>query len=136
MVVEGFVLAERGARAEGRIVEVERAGRVRGTSDLRVELISITTSDGQRVRVTTDPFEKAGERSRGADAAKVAALAGLGAIIGAAAGGGKGAAVGAGVGGAAGAGTVLTTRGKATTIPVETRLSFRLRTAVPVTERR
>lgn len=136
LVVEGFVLAERGARVEGRVVDSVQAGRVKGVSELGVELVSLTTSDGQRVRLSTEEYKKEGERSRGADAAKVGALAGIGAAIGAIAGGGKGAAIGAGVGGGAGAGTVLATRGKATVLPVETRLSFRTKTAVTVTERR
>ena len=65
-----------------------------------------------------------------------AARAAVGAIIGAIAGGGKGAAIGAGVGGGAGAGDVLLTRGKPVTFPSETRISFRLRTPVTITEQR
>ena len=42
---------------------------------------------------------------------------------------------GAGAGGAVGAGTVMATRGKAATLPSETRISFRLRDPVTVTER-
>jgi hypothetical protein len=44
--------------------------------------------------------------------AKVGAGAGLGAIIGGIAGGGKGAGIGAIIGGAAGTGAVMTQRGK------------------------
>jgi hypothetical protein len=71
-----------------------------------------------------------------ADAAKVGGAAAVGAVIGGIAGGGKGAAIGAGVGGGAGAGDVLLTRGKPATLPSETRLSFRLRTPVTITEKR
>ena len=135
LVVNGFVIAERGARAEGRLVEVTRAGKVKGVAHLAVELTSFYSSDGQKVTVHTATFEKDGDESKKGDAAKVGAAAGIGAIIGAIAGGGKGAAIGAGAGGAAGAGGVLLTRGKPAVLPVETRVSFRLTEPVTITER-
>jgi hypothetical protein len=135
LVVDGFVIAERGARAEGRIVDTTEAGRVKGVAELGVELVRLTTSDGQRLALQTETFRKRGETSVGGDAAKVGAAAGIGAAIGAIAGGGKGAAIGAAVGGAAGTGGVLATRGKAAELPVETRISFKLTNAVTVTEK-
>ena len=71
LVADGYVIAEKGARAEGRIVDAERAGRVKGVSHLTVELTKITTSDGQHIRVKTSPFNKEGATSTGTDAAKV-----------------------------------------------------------------
>lgn len=136
LVVDGFVIAERGARLEGKVVEAAQAGRVRGVSNLAIELTHLKTSDGQRVPVKTETFTKAGQSSVGSDAAKVGAAAAIGAAIGAIAGGGKGAAIGAGVGGAAGTGGVLATRGKATHLPVETRISFRISEPVPITEKK
>jgi hypothetical protein len=135
LVVDGFVIAERGARAQGRVVEVDRGGRVRGTASMTLELVSLTSSDGQRIRVETGSFARQAERSRGRDAAKVGAAAGIGAAIGAIAGGGKGAAIGAGVGAAAGTGGVLATRGGAAEVPSETRISFKLAQPVTVTEK-
>jgi hypothetical protein len=134
LVIDGFVIAERGARAQGRIVESERSGRVHGLAQLGIELTQLTTADGQHIRLNTAAFQKQGEASKKQDAAKVGIGAAIGAAIGAIAGGGKGAGVGAGVGGAAGAGDVLLTRGKAAEIPVETRISFRLSEPVTVTE--
>ena len=136
LVVDGFVIAERGARVEGRVVASDRGGKVRGVAALAVELTRLDTSDGQNVAISTDSFEKHAESSQREDAAKVGAGAAVGAIIGAIAGGGKGAAVGAGVGGGAGAGDVLLTRGKPATLPSETRISFRLNKPVMLTERR
>ena len=136
LVVDGFVIAERGAEVEGRIVRSEKAGRVEGLSDLSIELVRLRTSDGQRLSIATEPHEVRGPRTRGSDAKKVGIGAGLGAIIGAIAGGGRGAAVGAGAGGAAGGGVVLATRGEPAVIPSESRLTFHLRTPVEVTERR
>jgi hypothetical protein len=134
LVADGLVIAERGSRIEGRVVSSDRGGKVRGVSSLAVELTRIHTSDGQNVRIETDPFERHAEPSHNTDAAKVGGGAAVGAIIGAIAGGGKGAAIGAGVGGAAGAGDVLLTRGRPAMLPSETRLSFRLRTPVTLTE--
>ncbi len=135
LVADGFVIAERGARLEGRIVSAQRAGRVTGVSDLSIELVQLKTSDGQRVPIETQTFVKHGETSKGQDAAKIGTVAAIGAVIGAVAGGGKGAAIGAGAGGAAGAGTVMGTRGKAAILPPETKISFRLRNSITLTER-
>jgi len=135
LVVDGFVIAERGARAQGRVVEVDRSGKVSGLARLNVELVQLTTSDGQHIKVNTGAFERKADTNHKKDAAKIGIGAAIGAAIGAMAGGGKGAAIGAGVGGGAGAGDVLLTRGKEAEIPVETRLSFRLRDPVKVTER-
>lgn len=135
LVIDGFIIADRGSRVEGRVVEVDPAGRVRGVSHLGIELVRISTTDGQRVRIRTEPYRKDGPTSTGTDAAKIGGGTALGAIIGAIAGGGKGAAIGAGAGGAAGAGDVLLTRGKPAEIPVETRLTFRVQEPVTITEK-
>jgi hypothetical protein len=135
LVVDGFVIAERGARAQGRVVESDPAGRVHGLAQLSLELTQINTSDGQKVRVNTAAFKKQAESTKKKDATKVGIGAALGAAIGAIAGGGKGAAIGAGVGGAAGAGDVMLTRGQAAEVPVETRLTFRLSEPVTITEK-
>ena len=136
LVADGFVLAEKGARVEGKIIEVDKAGRMSGTSRISLELTQVNTSDGQRVHLQTSTYTKDGaERNRKNDAATIGAGAVLGAVIGAAAGGGKGAAVGAGAGGAAGAGAVLLSGGRNVTIPVETKLAFRVEKPITITER-
>jgi hypothetical protein len=135
LTVNGLVIAERGARVQGRVAEIDKGGKMQGVSHLALELTSLTTSDGQNVALRTERFRKQAETTHGRDAAKIGGGAALGAIIGAIAGGGKGAAIGAGVGGAAGAGDVALTRGKAAEIPVETKLTFRIADPVTVTER-
>ncbi len=135
LVIDGFIIAEKGSRVEGRVAESEPAGRTRGLAHLGVELVRISTSDGQRIRIRTQPYRKDGPTSRGTDAAKIGAGAAIGAAIGALAGGGTGAAIGAGLGGAAGGGDVLLTRGKPAEIPVETRLTFRVEEPVTITEK-
>lgn len=135
LVVNDIVLAERGARVDGKVVEVDRSGRVKGLARLSLALTRIQLSDGQRVEVKTDAWERVAESSGKRDAAKVGIMTGIGAAIGAIAGGGKGAAVGAASGAGAGTGVVLATRGKAAQIDVETKIPFRLSNALTVTEK-
>jgi len=135
LVIDGFIIAERGARIEGRVLEAAQAGRGRGSSHLAISIVRLATSDGQNIRIRTEPYTKDGTSQAVTDAAKVGGGAAIGAVIGAIAGGGKGAAIGAGAGGAVGAGDVILTRGKPVEIPVETRISFRVQDAVTITER-
>ena len=135
IIIDGFIIADKGSKVLGTITNAQRAGRVEGVSDLALTLTEINTTDGQRVKIETSTWNKKGAKTTSEDTAKVAGGAALGAIIGAIAGGGKGAAIGAGAGGAAGAGTVLATRGKTATLPIETRLTFRLANPVTITEK-
>jgi type IV secretory pathway VirB10-like protein len=135
LVIDDIVLAERGAKVDGKVVEVDRSGRVKGTARLTLALTRIQLSDGQNVELKTDAWERVAEKSTKSDAAKVGIMTGIGAAIGAIAGGGKGAAVGAASGGATGTGVVLATRGKAAQIDVETKIPFRLSTPLTVTEK-
>lgn len=52
LVVDGWVIAEKGSRLEGRVVEAV-SGR------LRIELVKLSTSDGQHVQIRTDPYKSA-----------------------------------------------------------------------------
>jgi hypothetical protein len=137
LIIDGLVIAERGARAGGRVVGAQKADaqKAGGTSSVALELTNLVTADGQKIAISTDPWTKRGDTSRAEDAAKIGGGAALGAMIGAIAGGGTGAAIGAGVGGAAGVGTVLATRGKPVNIPSETIIRFRLATRVTIKER-
>jgi hypothetical protein len=135
LVAQGWVIAERGARVLGRVAQRQEAGRVQGVASLTLELVQITTSDGQKIPLRTAAFVRKGNTSRKSDAAQVAVGAAIGAAIGAAAGGGQGAAIGAASGGAASAGAVLLTRGEPAVLAAETRLTFRLDQPVRITER-
>ena len=136
LVVDGFVIAERGARVEGRVVAVDRGGNAKGAAALAVELTRLHTSDGQVAPIQTDRYAKHADVDHPQQAAAIGGGAIIGAVIGAIAGGGKGAAIGAGVGGGAGAGGVLLSRGKPAELPPETRMTFRLKNPVPLTERK
>jgi len=135
LIVDGMVLAERGARVEGKVVDADPGGRVSGVASMTVQIVKLNTSDGQHVNINTDGFNKQAQSEKKKDAAKVGAAAGIGAAIGAIAGGGKGAGLGAIIGGAAGTGGVMATRGGPAQIPAETRMSFRLSAPVTLTER-
>jgi hypothetical protein len=135
IIVDGMVLAERGTPQRGRVIESVPAGRVKGRASLALELTQLKTSDGQSVDIHTETFRREAESSVKSDAAKAGVMAGIGAAVGAIVGGGKGAAIGAGAGGAAGAGTVLATKGQDAEIPSETRLTFRLKEPVTLTEK-
>jgi hypothetical protein len=134
VIVDGFIIADRGSKVLGKVLSVQEAGRVQGLSALTLALTEINTTDGQRVRIQTDSYAKRGSASTGSDAVAIAGGAALGAIIGAIAGGGKGAAIGASAGGAAGTGIVLATRGRSTAVPSETLLNFHLASPVTITE--
>jgi len=135
LVIDGFVIADRGARVEGEVVDSVAPGRGKNSTRLEIRLVKLSTTDGQHIPIRTDTFHRDGHADNGKDVATVAAGAAIGAAIGGAAGSGKGAGIGAAVGGAAGLADVLLTKSKALEIPVESRISFRMAEAVAITER-
>lgn len=132
LVVDGFVVAQRGQTVTGRVTEALKAGRVEGTSRLGIELTDLTLVDGQTVSIRSQMINRSGGTSEGRDAAAIGTTTALGAIIGAGADWGRGAAIGAGAGAAAGIVGVLLTRGKPTVIYPESALTFRLEQPVTV----
>lgn len=135
IVIDGFVIADKGSNVRGKITSLTNPGRVKGRAAISLELTEINTTDGQRVDVRTDTYHNEAANGTKGDITKVGAGAVIGAVIGAMAGGGKGAAIGAGVGGAAGGGAVLATKGEEVRLTAETRLSFRLAENVTLTEK-
>lgn len=135
VVVDGLIIADRGAFVEGRVVEARRAGRIEGRSFLSLELTRLQTDDGQWIDLSTSTHAEEGRSTAKKDVKRIGIAAGIGAAIGAIAGGGKGAAIGAGVGAGTGAGAAAVKRGEAVVLRPETRLSFRLTRPVTVTER-
>jgi hypothetical protein len=130
IVVNGKTVVESGSKVRGRVVDVEESGRVKGRASISLILTSLA-ADGRNLSIDTKPFVAVAEASKGRDAAIIGGAAGIGAAIGAIAGGGDGAAKGALIGGGAGTGTVLATKGKDLHYPPETRLNFTL--AKPIT---
>jgi hypothetical protein len=130
------VIAKKGARVEGVIVDSDPGARVKGVASIAVTLESLTLADGRTVQLAASQYTRQAKATKGKDAKKIGIATGVGAAIGAIAGGGKGAAIGAGVGGGAGTATVLATRGDPAVIPAETRVRFTLKSAVTITEDR
>ena len=133
---------------DGRVSQVKRPGKVKGvaqlqlafdqirspdnrTATLHAELIEVTSMGGEGTEIDTEGGVK-GRDSTKDDAAKVGAASGVGAIIGAIAGGGKGAAIGAIIGGGAGTAGVMTQRGKDIRLERGQRLKIRTSTDTSV----
>jgi hypothetical protein len=125
VVINGQTVIPRGADVNVRLVDDKQSGKIAGKTVLTLAVTTVTIN-GHPVDVTTGDVQQA-SGSRGARSAKVIGGAtALGAIIGAAAGGGKGAAIGAGSGAAVGTGAEVMTKGQRVKIPSESRLTFTL----------
>lgn len=131
IIADGIVVARRGQTVAGRVAEAVKAGRVKGTSRLNVEITELSLVDGQQIPVRAQLVQSSAGASKGRDAGAVATTTGSGALIGAAAAGGFGAGMGAVAGAGAAAIGVLVTRGHATEIYPEEMITFR--TLAPIT---
>jgi hypothetical protein len=131
LIAQGFVIARTGQTLSGRVDEALKAGRVKGTSSLSIELSDITVADGDHMPIKTELVSHGGPTSVGQDATAIGATTGIGAAIGAAADGGFGAGMGAIAGAGASLIGVLVTRGHPTIISPEDVLTFR--TTAPIT---
>ena len=134
IIMDGFIIADKGAKVLGKIVRAQKPGRFEGMAELSLTLTEIATTDGQLMHVETNESLRKGPSNTNEEVLKMGGGAALGAIIGAIAGGGKGAAMGAGAGGAAGTGAVLLGHGKPAVIENETRLTFAFASPVTITE--
>jgi hypothetical protein len=136
LVVDGWVVARRGQTVLGRVAVAKKAGRIKGVSELGVELSFLVLVDGQQLPVRTQLIQDTAGTSKGRDASAVGTTTGVGAVIGAAANGGEGAAIGAGAGAAVGLVGVLLTRGRPTILPPETSLTFQLQASLTISTAR
>ncbi|MFL6305411.1 MAG: hypothetical protein ACJ72H_17920 [Candidatus Sulfotelmatobacter sp.] len=124
----GDVVIPHGSNARIVIRSASKGGRIRGASDLVLDLQSVSV-EGQEYLVSTTDLQQSGKQGLGANrrtAEYAGGAAAVGAIIGAIAGGGKGAAIGAGAGAGGGALTQVLTKGGAIKVPAETVLTFQL----------
>ncbi|HYE24271.1 MAG TPA: hypothetical protein VEG32_03635 [Clostridia bacterium] len=128
VVVNGRIVVPAGTYVQGVITRTQRAGRVKGRSELLVHFTSMIFPSGYTVMLpgavdnvpgsetSTMKDEEGtmlGEGGKGKDATRVASTTATGAAIGgiAARGGGKGVAIGSGAGAAVGLATMLFSRG-------------------------
>jgi hypothetical protein len=124
----GDVVIPHGSNAQVVIRSASKGGRFRGTSDLVLDLQSVSV-EGQQYNVSTTDVKESGKQGFGANkrtAEFTGGGAAVGAIIGAIAGHGKGAAIGAGAGAGGGALTQILTKGGSIKVPSETVLTFQL----------
>ncbi len=134
-LIEGNrVIATKGATVEGRIVDADPGGRVKGVATLAIQLVGLHTAAGQIAEITTDTVVVEADSTKGEDATKIAITSGIGAAVGAVVGGKQGAGIGAATGAAAGTGVVLATRGDPAILGSETVLDFQIR-SLTITER-
>lgn len=145
-VGETLVIPE-GSVIRGTVGRVERAGRVKGRSELGLRFDQLELPDGQVYDLSasltalgeaekeevTEEGQVKGEGTKKRDAATIGAGAGIGAVIGAIGGGGKGAATGGAIGAGAGTAVVLLTRGKDVELKRGTELAIQLDRPLAVT---
>ena len=119
-----------GGVIDGRITQLQRAGKVKGTAEIQLAFEQLRMPDNRTTNIHAEVVELLpdaastgvgdidreggvrGTDSTKNDVSKVGAATGIGAIIGVIAGGGKGAAIGAAIGGSVGTAGVLSSRGK------------------------
>lgn len=131
IVVHGQTLFPKGADAQVRLVRAESAGKVKGRSELALQLVHIR-SNGRTYPIHSSIVEFRGS-SQGKKTAKSAGIGGaIGAGVGALFGGGKGAAIGAGLGAGTGVATRAVEGGQQIDVGSESRVNFRLEAPVHV----
>ena len=129
LVVDRQTVVPRGADLTVILVEVEQAGRMRGRSELTLDLLDIAIA-GKKHEIRTSEVSQAGA-SRGSQSAKrIGGIAAVGAAVGAIFGGAKGAAQGAAAGAGTAAAVQVLTHGEHVRIPAESRLAFTLESPI------
>jgi YMGG-like Gly-zipper len=131
-----------GATIEGYVMNVDRAGRITGRSELTLNfdrirlrdgrtssfagiLENVRTPNGDVVRVDNEGAVRDDDSQTNRTVTRTAIGTAVGAIIGAIAGGGKGAAIGAVIGAGAGAGSVYIQGRNELELPAGTEISVR-----------
>jgi hypothetical protein len=130
VMLSGKVVIPRGASAALEAVKVQQSGTMKGSDKITLKMNRVSFG-GRAYDVATQYVETSGKGEGRRTARKVGGGVGLGAVIGGIAGGGEGAAVGALVGGVAGA-AVAGAGEEHLKIPAETRLQFKLASAVSI----
>ncbi|HBY59165.1 MAG TPA: hypothetical protein DEH78_05050, partial [Solibacterales bacterium] len=82
------VVAPKGATVRGKVVEADEGGRVKGRATLIVRLTAVEVSEGKTVEIATGTHAREAKSTVKKDALKVGIASGVGAAIGAIAGGG------------------------------------------------
>lgn len=126
LIVNGKTVASRGSLVHGRVTNAVSSGRLKRPAEISLMLTSITPNGGQQTPISTQTWSVSGKSHKRHDIEMIGGGAGVGAAIGAIAGGGKGAAIGSMVGAAGGTGAAFATGKKEIDLPTETQMTFRL----------
>jgi hypothetical protein len=124
--IGGREVIPRGARVEGHVTTSRSSGRLKGRAAIGITLDAVEDR-GKMIPIRTTLDTRVSKAHKKRNLQFIGGGAGLGALIGAIAGGGKGAAIGAGAGAAAGTGAAAATGKKEVYIPAETVFTFRLK---------
>jgi hypothetical protein len=128
--VGGRIVIPRGTPATLEVVRVERSSNLKGRDRITLKMHSIRIGN-RTYQVATNYVEFKGRSEGKRTARKVGIGAGVGAAVGGIFGGGTGAAIGAATGGATG-GIVAGSGKKDLYVAAETRIQFRLESAVRI----
>jgi hypothetical protein len=126
-----YLAIPRGAVLHGRVVNVKKPGALSGGAGFALQMVSLNLG-GQEYPVVTDTFATDTHGKGGYTTANTIGVGAIGALIGAAAGGGPGAAIGAVAGGAAGLGVSAASGNPRDVMPPETLLTFHLHAPLTV----
>jgi hypothetical protein len=129
--VNGQTVIQKGARAEGTVIDAKALGKIKGGAYLAVRLERVHTNWGS-YPVATSSVDRAEKGKGKRSAAFIGGGAGVGALIGGLAGGGRGVAIGALAGGGAGTAGGAFTGNKQIFLPAETLLTFHLEHTVHI----
>jgi hypothetical protein len=129
IVVDGKTIVPRRADVFVKVIEVQQAGKLKGQSELQVQLDRIFIGK-QAYPVTSNTFTQSGESEGKKAARNVGIGAAVGGVLGGILGGTKGAVIGAGAGGGGGA---VITKPEPLRINSETQMLFKLDNPVEVT---
>jgi hypothetical protein len=132
VVAGGAVAIPRGASVQGKVVDAKSSGVLKGRGELSLQLVSVSLG-GKTYPIASDLWEHHGGDKTIETVNKTAGFGAIGALLGAAAGGGAGAAIGGGVGAAAGLGSSAASGNGQVIVPSEGIVTFHLAQEVAVT---
>jgi hypothetical protein len=131
VMLNGKIVIPKGATVQGKVIEAQESGRLKGVAVLRLALSEMEV-EGKSYEVSTSIVSFRGTSHTKRNTAMIGGGAGAGALIGGLAGGGKGTAIGAAVGAGAGTAGAAATGKKDIKLAPETRLEFKLTQPVTV----
>lgn len=133
VMVDGRTAIPNGARLEGVVSQVEKAGKFKGRARIGIKFTQVVLNDNHRLPIQTETIFRDGDAAGSEATAKIGASAVLGAVLGSVIGGKKGAAIGTAAGAAGGTAIVAKGGRNEAVIPAGTPLTVRLTAPVKVT---